>query len=82
MQATNHREFRTGLDVGVMVLVPVLFLAGILGQPVFFIPVLKALLEVTLISVPLDRIALSRLPIPQIPCLAQLFDRPPPFASL
>jgi hypothetical protein len=81
MQATYPREFRTGLTVGIMVLVPVLFLAGIFGQPALFIPVLKTLLESVLISVPLGRIALSRSPIPQTPCLAELFDRPPP-ASL
>ncbi len=81
MQATYPREFKTGLAVGVMVLVPVLFLAGIFGQPSFFIPVLKTLLEFVLISVPLGRIALSRPPIPQTPCIAELFDRPPP-ASL
>lgn len=81
MQATYHREFRTVLVVGVVILVPVLFLAGMFGQPAFFIPALTTLLEFLLISVPLGRIGPSHPPSPQTPCLAELFDRPPP-ASL
>jgi|KBSMisStaDraftv2_1062788.scaffolds.fasta_scaffold02196_6 hypothetical protein len=78
MRLRRHRDFRTGLVIGVVILVPVLLLVGFFGQPVFFVPVLKILLELVLISVPLGRIALSRPRLPNTPCLTALFDRPPP----
>jgi hypothetical protein len=78
MQARYQSEARTGLVVGVVILIPVMLFTGMFGQVVLFLPVLMMLLGSVLVSIPLDRF--SRSQFRESFYLAELFDRPPPVA--
>jgi cobalamin biosynthesis protein CobD/CbiB len=82
MQARYQSKLRAGLVVGVVILIPVVLLAGMLGQVLLFLPVLEMLLGSVLVSTSLGWLPFSRGEFRKSSYLRELFDRPPPPVTL
>ena len=80
MQARYQSELKTGLVVGVVILIPVMLFTGMFGQVVLSLPVLMMVLGSVLVSIKLDRVSFSRPQFRESFYLPELFDRPPPVA--
>jgi hypothetical protein len=78
MRTRYRSSASAGMLLAVMLLVPVLLVAGVTGQLGFVIVVATSLLAATPVPVRLRRAGVAPPVFPRSSCLAAHFDRPPP----